>query len=88
MDQKGLEAVLISTETSTHADLAKKAMERGLVSGPDCFLIPYHLHGQRLDYTTNMPMAQVIHDQLDESTVLTYVACASRKTNLDRLGDE
>lgn len=31
MDQKGLEAVLIATETSTHADLAKKAMERGLV---------------------------------------------------------
>lgn len=37
MDQKGLEAVLISTETSTHADLAKKAMERGLVSAL-CFI--------------------------------------------------
>lgn len=34
MDQKGLEAVLIATETSTHADLAKKAMERGLVRLP------------------------------------------------------
>ena len=31
MDQKGLEAVLIASETSLHAELAKKAMDRGLV---------------------------------------------------------
>lgn len=35
LDQKGLEAVLIATETSLHAELAKKAMDRGLVSGED-----------------------------------------------------
>jgi predicted dehydrogenase len=32
LDQKGLEAVLIASETSLHAELAKKAMDRGLVS--------------------------------------------------------
>ena len=31
LDQKGLEAVLIASETSLHAELAKKAMDRGLV---------------------------------------------------------
>lgn len=31
MDQKGLEAVLIASETSQHAELAMKAMDRGLV---------------------------------------------------------
>jgi hypothetical protein len=36
LDQKGLEAVLIASETSSHAELAKKAMDRGLVG---CFCI-------------------------------------------------
>lgn len=34
LNQKGLEAVLIASETSLHAELAKKAMDRGLVSVP------------------------------------------------------
>jgi myo-inositol 2-dehydrogenase/D-chiro-inositol 1-dehydrogenase len=32
LDQKGIQAVLIASETSLHAELAKKAMDRGLVN--------------------------------------------------------